>query len=50
MVTLGGGYENRDGGNINGGVGPWDAVRQLTESVAVRIARGVVSSNDNQTI
>ena len=47
VVTIGGSGSkgrNNSGGNINGGVGPWDAVRQLTESIAVRIARGSVAS------
>jgi choline dehydrogenase-like flavoprotein len=38
MVTIGG--NNRGEHNINGGNGPWDTVRQITESIASRIARG----------
>ena len=38
MVTIGG--NNRGEHNINGGNGHWDTVRQITESIASRIARG----------
>ena len=48
MVTVGGrgsgGSTGRGaGGADSGGNGPWDTVRQLTESIAQRIAHGVVA-------